>query len=321
MPSLKEDRGKNIRTTGTKDFTNYLKEHLSSIDALIRFINQNEAEFRYAMLGVINQIDRLVEQTTKQIKKEQKKYKIVSNYAASMLQDPTINEKTKTLLAMFPPRTENEIHRFSSNKAHSLFADNEKFRKLHSTTRASTFEQRDHPVRDYIIALGIHLNMNEDQLNQLLELNHFAPLQMNDTLEAAIIFILEDIENRAPSFFVEKKIAIPANAKSENDQTQPAGPADEKPKDDLAELAGMIVKKENPAEILKKLGAFANNDMDLYHDLACFGLSYVVKTYLDDYEKMILEKGRVSNVKQIPGLKGTNFSLAKMKRLLWMKDE
>ncbi len=57
------------------------------------------------------------------------------------------------------------------------------------------------PSRLFLIALGIHLSMNTDQLNTMLELAGMGPLCPKDRLEGTIVFYLEELYCQFPTFF------------------------------------------------------------------------------------------------------------------------
>lgn len=50
------------------------------------------------------------------------------------------------------------------------------------------------PTRNKIISLGLHLNMDHDQVDSLLELAHMEPLCAKNIFESVIMFILDDAE-------------------------------------------------------------------------------------------------------------------------------
>lgn len=50
------------------------------------------------------------------------------------------------------------------------------------------------PLRNKVIALGIHLNMTVDQINDMLKLAKMEPLYVINPLESVIIFAIEDAE-------------------------------------------------------------------------------------------------------------------------------
>jgi hypothetical protein len=49
-----------------------------------------------------------------------------------------------------------------------------------------------YPTRNKIISLGLHLSMDLEQINDMLELAHMEPLCAKNIFESIIIFILED---------------------------------------------------------------------------------------------------------------------------------
>ena len=48
------------------------------------------------------------------------------------------------------------------------------------------------PAREKIISIGIHLSMDRDQINEMLEIAHMEPLCAKNLVEGIIIYILED---------------------------------------------------------------------------------------------------------------------------------
>lgn len=51
-----------------------------------------------------------------------------------------------------------------------------------------------YPTRNKIISLGLHLGMDHEQIDEMLELAHMEPLCAKNHFESVIIFILEDAE-------------------------------------------------------------------------------------------------------------------------------
>lgn len=49
-----------------------------------------------------------------------------------------------------------------------------------------------YPTRNKIISLGLHLSMDHEQINEMLELAHMEPLCAKNVFESVIMFILED---------------------------------------------------------------------------------------------------------------------------------
>lgn len=57
------------------------------------------------------------------------------------------------------------------------------------------------PSRMFLIALGIHLNLDTDGINRLLEMAGMGPLCPKDRLEGSIAFYLEELYCQMPSIF------------------------------------------------------------------------------------------------------------------------
>ena len=49
-----------------------------------------------------------------------------------------------------------------------------------------------YPTRNKIISLGLHLSMDHDQINEMLELAHMEPLCAKNIFESVVMFVLED---------------------------------------------------------------------------------------------------------------------------------
>jgi len=49
-----------------------------------------------------------------------------------------------------------------------------------------------YPTRNKIISLGIHLSMEQDQIDEMLELAHMEPLCAKNIFESVIMYILSD---------------------------------------------------------------------------------------------------------------------------------
>lgn len=57
---------------------------------------------------------------------------------------------------------------------------------------SAIYQNKWYPTRNKIISLGIHLGMEQDDINQMLILAHMEPLCPKNIFESIIIFILED---------------------------------------------------------------------------------------------------------------------------------
>ena len=53
----------------------------------------------------------------------------------------------------------------------------------------------------FLVALGVHLEMDKDDINKMLDLAGMAPLYAKDRLEASIVFLLEELYCEMPSVF------------------------------------------------------------------------------------------------------------------------
>lgn len=49
------------------------------------------------------------------------------------------------------------------------------------------------PTRNKIISLGIHLSMDHEQIDEMLEIAHMEPLCAKNIFESVIMFILDDV--------------------------------------------------------------------------------------------------------------------------------
>lgn len=58
------------------------------------------------------------------------------------------------------------------------------------------------PSRMFLIALGIHLGMDADHINEMLEMAYMGPLCPKDRLEGSVAFYLEELYCNQPSIFV-----------------------------------------------------------------------------------------------------------------------
>ncbi len=57
---------------------------------------------------------------------------------------------------------------------------------------SAIYQKKWYPTRNKIISLGLHLSMDLDQINEMLELAYMGPLYAKNIFESIIIFILED---------------------------------------------------------------------------------------------------------------------------------
>ncbi len=59
---------------------------------------------------------------------------------------------------------------------------------------SAIYQKKWFPTRNKIISLGLHLNMDHDQVDFMLELAHMEPLCAKNIFESVIMFILDDAE-------------------------------------------------------------------------------------------------------------------------------
>ena len=57
------------------------------------------------------------------------------------------------------------------------------------------YQNKWYPTRNKIISLGLHLSMDHNQIDEMLELAHMGPLSDDNILESVIIFILDDAKS------------------------------------------------------------------------------------------------------------------------------
>ena len=83
----------------------------------------------------------------------------------------------------------------------TLFENNPSCRSRYYTQWRNLRKKRKLPSREYLVALGLHLQLSSDQINHLLHLAGMGPLCPKDRLEGAIVFYLEELYCQFPSMF------------------------------------------------------------------------------------------------------------------------
>lgn len=86
--------------------------------------------------------------------------------------------------------------------ANTLFEDNPNFRKLHYT-QMDRLKRHECPTRTYLLTLGIHLGLNVDGINELLQTAGMGEICSKDRLESAIFFFLEELYCNNPEAFFD----------------------------------------------------------------------------------------------------------------------
>lgn len=102
-------------------------------------------------------------------------------------------------LDMFILSKSGNVHEFVRNKEL-----NPTFEKLLSLLR----KKREVPNRTKLIALGIHLNMSLEQLNEMLSLAYMEPVCAKDRVECAIIYAVESAHLNNPELAYENAICL-----------------------------------------------------------------------------------------------------------------
>lgn len=82
-----------------------------------------------------------------------------------------------------------------------MFKNNAYFRSAYYSKISALKKKHTMPSRLFLIALGIHLSMDTDELNTMLELAGMGPLCPKDRLEGAIVFFMEELYCEFPSCF------------------------------------------------------------------------------------------------------------------------
>ena len=106
--------------------------------------------------------------------------------------------------------------------------------------------ERKAPSRAFLIALGLRLFMNTDQLNELLEKAGMAPLCPKDRLEGTILFYLEELYCNFPTYFHPASLEVGAEYQNQMDYS-----TTHKPDGNLPEYI-RLDDDEYPAEDLSK---------------------------------------------------------------------
>ena len=82
-----------------------------------------------------------------------------------------------------------------------IFGDDESYLKKYYTAISNMHRNHTAPSRIFLISLGVRLSMPQEKINHMLDLAGLGPLCANDRLDAAIVYILEELEGMSPSTF------------------------------------------------------------------------------------------------------------------------
>lgn len=94
-----------------------------------------------------------------------------------------------------------EILSSTEGSAHKLFSQNPYFHEVYYKKMGELRKERKLPSREFLIAMGIHMNLNPYELDDLLGLAGMGPMCAKDRLEAALVFYLEELNCECPSVF------------------------------------------------------------------------------------------------------------------------
>lgn len=101
-----------------------------------------------------------------------------------------------------------EDHRSQKDTPNTLFRNDKKWLDLYYRKIRDLEKRHSIPSRSFLIALGLRLSLDTDQLNQLLEYAGMGTLCPKDRLEGSIVFYLEELYCQFPSFFNPHQLHI-----------------------------------------------------------------------------------------------------------------
>ena len=89
----------------------------------------------------------------------------------------------------------------TDGSANELFRNNAYFHAQYYDRMKELRREHKLPSRTFLIALALHMNLEADEIDQLLELAGMAPLCAKDRVDSAIVFYLEEQYCQCPSRF------------------------------------------------------------------------------------------------------------------------
>ena len=125
------------------------------------------------------------------------------------------------------------------------------------------------PQRNFLVSLGVRLNMSVPQINQMLELAGMGPLCAGDRLEAAIIYYLEELDCQIPTYFYRPR---ELRTDSVYDQLQ-------------------VFSLRDELERLRRMGQAADDQNSFWSQLDVF--CELPPEHLNDYLKRKLEETNI----------------------------
>lgn len=93
-------------------------------------------------------------------------------------------------------------------KPSEAFRNHPSFRRKYSDVIKELRVKHELPSRMFLVALGIHLGMDTDHINELLEMAYMGPLCPKDRLEGSVAFYLEELYCNQPSIFVPGALRV-----------------------------------------------------------------------------------------------------------------
>lgn len=142
-----------------------------------------------------------------------------------------------------------------THSPNEMFRDNRYFLRKYYDKIAELRKNHTVPSRIFLIALGIQLCMDTDQINYMLDLAGMGPLCPKDRLEGCIVFCLEDMYSNNPDVFRNQDYAY-KQLEVQFGVPQPSKPAytDAAGDDPILRSLDEIldVSQENPADYIKR---------------------------------------------------------------------
>ena len=87
------------------------------------------------------------------------------------------------------------------SSANERWKDHASFHHAYYERMQALRDRRELPSRLFLVALGIHLEMDKDSINKMLDLAGMGPLYAKDRLEGSVVFLLEELYCKMPSVF------------------------------------------------------------------------------------------------------------------------
>ena len=85
------------------------------------------------------------------------------------------------------------------------FQQDSDFREIYYKNIRKIRDSHEIPSRSFLISLGVRLNMDVSQINEMLHLAGMGPLYANDRIEAAVVYVLEELFCQIPTYFTRPR--------------------------------------------------------------------------------------------------------------------